>query len=143
MGLFGGKNKYIDRGAVSETKVITKLLQCGYNVLKPVSALSRYDLVIEDAQGQFWRVQVKTGRWNIDKTGFLFNLVSSPGYTGRRRKGYKGQCDYFAVYFQPTDGVYLVPVDEMGDYTATLRLEPTSRKDGKCSNTHMAYDYEL
>ena len=131
MGLLGGKSKYIDKGVISEEKVITRCIQCGYNVLRPVSTLSRYDLVIEDAEGQFWRVQVN------------FNMISSPCYTGRRSKGYKGECDYFGVYFEPTDGVYLVPIDEVKNTACTLRLEPTFQKGGKRSDTRMAYDYEL
>ena len=139
MGLLGGKNKFIDKGAISETRAIARFIQCGYGVLKPVSVYSRYDLVIEDAEGRFWRVQVKTARWNIDKTGLNFNVVSNSG--GRKRQGYKGECDYFAVYFEPTDGVYLVPVDEVSDYNCTLRLEPTPVI--KRGDTRMAYDYEL
>jgi hypothetical protein len=139
MGFLGGKKKFIDKGAVSETRAIARFIQCGYNVLKPVSAYSRYDLVIEDAEGRFWRVQVKTGRWNIDKTGITFFVVSNPGNRGRR--GYKGECDYFAVYFEPTDAVYLVPFDEVSNTNCTLRLEPTPLV--KRGDTRMAYDYEL
>lgn len=48
-------------GDISEQAAITRLLQCGYVILQPIGQMHRYDLVIEDADGAFWRVQVKTG----------------------------------------------------------------------------------
>ncbi len=48
-------------GDISEQATITRLLQCGYTVLQPIGQMHRYDLVIEDADGKFWKVQVKTG----------------------------------------------------------------------------------
>ena len=44
-----------------DTAIITRFLQLGYIVLTPYGGNQRYDLVIEDADGQFWRIQCKTG----------------------------------------------------------------------------------
>ena len=54
-------------GTISEQACVTRLLQVGYNVLLPVGQMHRYDLVIEDADGQLWKVQVKTGRLAQEK----------------------------------------------------------------------------
>jgi hypothetical protein len=61
MGMLGPKRHTQKTGDISEAAVITRLLRCGYIVLTPYGQNHRYDLVIEDADGKFWRVQVKTG----------------------------------------------------------------------------------
>lgn len=47
-------------GEQSQAHIIARLLEVGYTVLLPYRDSSRYDLVIEDGDGQFWRVQCKT-----------------------------------------------------------------------------------
>ena len=61
MGLFGPKQNNKTKGERSEAIIIAKLLEVGYGVLTPFGDNRRYDLVIEDADGKFWRVQCKTG----------------------------------------------------------------------------------
>ena len=61
MGILGPKRHTQKTGDISEQAAITRLLECGYTVLQPIGQMHRYDLVIEDADGKFWRVQVKTG----------------------------------------------------------------------------------
>lgn len=69
MGLFHPKKRAIvtmkNTGDKSEACIIAKLMQVGYAVLIPFGGSERYDLVIEDADGQFWRVQCKTGRCQV------------------------------------------------------------------------------
>lgn len=51
------------------------------------------------------------------------------------------QCEYFAVYCEELNKVYLIPVDQVGINSAHLRLTPPKNK-----NQHgyrMAADYEL
>ena len=48
------------RGAESEAVIAAALIQAGYTVLTPNGYMHRYDLVIEDAKGRFWKVQCKT-----------------------------------------------------------------------------------
>jgi len=61
MGLFGPKQNPKAIGERSQAYIIARLLEAGYNVLIPYGDNMRYDVVIEDADGQFWRVQSKTG----------------------------------------------------------------------------------
>lgn len=144
MGLFGGVRRDTNRiGEISESAIITRFLQLGYVVLTPYGGNQRYDLVIEDAEGQFWRIQCKTGRIDEDSTAIKFNTAIR-NVTGKNRQSrhYQGQCDYFAVYYEKLNKVYLISVDQVGHLTgAVLRLTP--RKNSQDKNTLWAKDYEL
>ena len=127
----------------SEQAAITRLLQCGYVVLQPIGQMHRYDLVIEDAEGKFWRVQVKTGWLNEDRSIIKFATASSMNYTVKNKgwRSYKGQCEYFAVYVEDLNKVYLLSIDDVGTSLATLRLVPSKNNQEK--NVRWAKDYEL
>ena len=130
-------------GDISESAVVTRLLQCSYIVLTPYGQNHRYDLVIEDADEKFWRVQVKTGRLNEDQTLIRFNTASSYNRTVQYKgwRNYRGQCDYFAVYVEALNKVYFISVDDVGTTNATLRLLPSKNNQEK--NVRWAKDYEL
>src|SRR5579859_4265193 len=83
--LSGPKRHTQTTGDISEQAAITRLLQCGYIVLQPIGQMHRYDLVIEDADGAFWRVQVKTGWLNEDQSVILFASSSSMNYTVKHK----------------------------------------------------------
>jgi hypothetical protein len=143
MGVLGPKRHTQKTGDISEQAVITRLLQCGYVVLQPIGQMHRYDLVIEDAEGKFWRVQVKTGWLNEDRSIIKFATASSMNYTVKNKgwRSYKGQCEYFAVYVEDLNKVYLLSIDDVGTSLATLRLVPSKNKQEK--NVRWAKDYEL
>lgn len=143
MGLFGGVRRDTNRiGEISESAIITRLLQLGYVVLIPYGGNQRYDLVIEDADGHFWRIQCKTGRIDEGSAVIRFNTAIR-NVTGKNRqsRNYRGQCDYFAIYNEELNKVYLVPVDQVGTTSAALRLTTAKNKQEK--NTLWAKDYEL
>ena len=121
-------------------------LQCGYVVLMPYGGNQRYDLVIEDADGKFWRVQCKTAWLKEDGAFITFNAASNHyhykgGRTTNARRSYRGQVEYFAVYSPDTDKVYLIPVDHVGATQGVLRLQPTANNQKK--GVKWAKDYEL
>jgi len=105
--------------------------------------MHRYDLVIEDADDRLWRVQCKTEWLNEDKSKIMFSSASTMNYTVKHKgcRGYKGQCEYFAVYVEELRKVYLISVDEVGISHATLRL--TQSKNNQEKNVRWAKDYEL
>jgi len=109
----------------------------------PYGQLHRYDLVIEDADGKFWRVQVKTGWLNEDQSIIKFATASSMNYTVKHKgwRSYKGQCEYFAVYVEDLNKVYFIPIDDVGASQATLRL--TASKNNQEKLVRWAKDYEL
>lgn len=147
MGMFGPRRlNPKEMGERSEAIIIGRLVYSGYTVLKPFGENQRYDLVIEDADKQFWRVQCKTAWSSKDQKTIMFNPCSNHyAYTWQKntmtRKHYRGDVEYFAVYSPNLDKVYLIPVDHVGTSQATLRLEPTANKQEK--NIHWAKDYEL
>lgn len=142
MGLLGrGKKDTNTIGDISEAAIITRFLQLGYVVLTPYGGNHRYDLVIEDAERRFWRIQCKTAR--IDNDAVIKFDTANHNVTGEKRESrhYRGECDYFAVYSPKLNKVYLVPIDEVSTTRANLRLTPPKNK-----NQHgyrMAKDYEL
>ncbi len=146
MGKFGPKTNKKALGERSQAIIIFRLLEAGYNILTPNGDNTRYDLVIEDAGGQFWRVQCKTGWVDSDGTYIQFKTASSyyqtkAGRTNQTKRDYRGQIDYFGVYCPETRGVYLIPVDHVGIASANLRLLPTANQQEK--NVRWAKDYEL
>ena len=148
MGLLGPK-RHTDRvGDVSEAAIAARLLQAGYIVLTPYGKQHRYDLVIEDADGRFWRIQCKTAWVVQDGSSIAFNAcsshysyVSTKSMGVHKREDYRGQVEYFAIFCEATDKVYLVPVNDAGLTQVRLRLKPTKNKQEK--NVRWATDYEL
>jgi len=130
-------------GERSETKIIAKLSEVGYDVLKPFGDNLRYDLVIEDADGKFWRVQCKTGWMDEAKTVIKFATASSYNHTMKNKgwKDYRGQIDYFAVFCPENRGTYLISIEHTGVTQMNLRLTETKNKQEK--NVRWAKDYEL
>lgn len=115
------------------------LLKRGKVVLRPFGDSQRYDLVIDEGDGRFVRVQVKTARMSRGGYSLEFNTASSYAHRGGKRKGYKGAIDLFAVYSPDLDRVYLVPVDDVPEGScASLRL-PSERK----FSGRMASSYEF
>lgn len=143
MELLGkGKRTTNSIGDISEAAIITRFLQLGYVVLTPYGGNQRYDLVIEDADGQFWRIQCKSA-WIDERSTVLKFDTANHNVTGKNRqmRHYRGQCDYFALYSAELDKVYLVPVNEVGATRAHLRLIPPKNKNQY--GYRMASDYEL
>ena len=125
--------------------VLARLLQVYPMVLRPFGENQRYDLLIEDHDGKFIRVQCKTGR--LKKGAVIFNTCSvtyhHPSNQGTKvyRHDYRDAADVFGVYCPDTDRVYIVPVDEVGTVAASLRVEPT--KNSQRKRVRWASDYEL
>jgi hypothetical protein len=84
-----------DIGAISESAIITRFLQLGYEVLIPHNKKLRYDLIIEDADEQFWRIQCKTARIRFNGTVILFDTANhNYALKTKRLRHYRGECDF-------------------------------------------------
>ena len=142
MKLVGRDKRDTNRiGEISEAAIITRLLQLGYVVLTPYGGNQRYDLVIEDANRQFWRIQCKTARLDESGCALMFN-TSISNVTGKNRqpRHYRGECDYFASYNEELNKIYLVPVDQVGTTFAKLWIAQAKKNE---ENILWAKDYEL
>ncbi len=129
-------------GTISEAAIIARFLQLGFVVLMVHGGKQRYDLIIEDAGGRFWRVQCKTARVEDTGTVVAFDTANhNYALKTKQWRHYRGQCDYFAAYCEELDKVYLVPVFQVGTTRANLRL--VSAKNNQEQKVRWAKDYEL
>ena len=127
-------------GEITEAVVLAELVRNGYVVLLPFGDNQRYDMVV-DTGSQFITIQCKTACESPNEGSIVFPTCSSSYHRGGPKKGYKGEVDYFAVYYPGNRQVYMVKVDEVGDKSAHLRLEPS--KSGQESRVRYAHDYLL
>src|SRR5258706_12423111 len=133
-------------GAESEAVIAAALIQAGYTVLTPNGYMHRYDLVIEDAEGKFWRVQCKTAWLSKDHSTLQFAGASihyKHAYERKElvRKHYRDDVEYFAVYSPDLQKTYLIPITDVGDTMNALRLVPT--KNNQAKHVRWAAEYEL
>jgi len=125
--------------------VLARLVQAGNNVLVPFGENTRYDYVIEERDGSFTRVQCKTGRLRggtirFKACSFTYHHPNNRG-TRVYRHNYRGQADVFGIYCPETDSVYLVPVDDVGLNTGSLRVTPT--RNNQVKKIRWARDFEV
>ncbi|KAB1193058.1 hypothetical protein GJR96_06215 [Haloferax sp. MBLA0076] len=126
------------RGQCSEAAVLFEFVRTGVTVLEPFGDNERYDFVIQLC-GEFYRVQVKTGRLTDGRV--QFETRSSGTLTRRvKKEGYDGQIDIFAVYSPDLEQSYIVPIDEAPNTSMGLRVE-AARKSSP--NINWAEDFLL
>ena len=132
------------KGEITESIVLARLVQLGYECLLPWGYDHRYDIAIDD-NGKLVRIQCKTARY-VEKWGCLeFNTAITYARVGGKphvRKGYQGEADYFGVYSPDIGKIYLVPVGDVPTCSkAILRLHPT--KNNQAKGVRWAKDYEI
>jgi PD-(D/E)XK endonuclease len=144
MGILGLVSTTVRKGQITETKILARLTELGYNCLIPWGNDRRYDIAI-DNEGQLLRLQCKTGRYNEKKGIIEFNTAITDHARGERgshvRRGYVGQADYFGIYCPELGTLYLVPVEDAPKGIASLRVRPT--KNGQVKGVLMAETYLL
>lgn len=101
------------RGDLTEQIVITELKRREISVSTPVGDNERYDIVIEQSDGDLLRAQVKTGR--LKEGTVRFNGQSQhTNASGHTYERYGDDIDCFVVYCYDTDQTYLIPSCEVG-----------------------------
>lgn len=130
-----------EKGTKSEAVILATLTRADYTVLVPFGPC-RYDLAIDLRDGSGIKtVQCKTGR--LLNGCIVWQACSIYALRGER-VDYRGQVDYFGVWCPslPEDA-YLVPVEEVGIRTGTLRVDPL-KKFAKTSGPYRwAKDYKI
>lgn len=129
----------VDVGLRTEAAITAELLRRGVRVLQPCGFNHRYDLVL-DLDGEFVRVQCKTGRLRNGAVHFNSESVRCNSTTAVRRS-YDGDADLFLVHCPDTDGIYAVPVADAPKRGVTLRVDPTA--NGQSKGVRWASDYLL
>jgi hypothetical protein len=128
-------------GNISTAQVLAALVRMGKVVLLPFAEGGRYDLVFEEEDGRFVRVQCKTARLVRGAVCFATSSVDSRSADKVIRKGYVGEVDFFGVYCAANGKIYLVPVTDVPLTMASLRLEPP--RNGQQTHIRWARDYEI
>lgn len=158
------------RGLMSHTAILNRLVQLGFEVLLPWADHLGYDLayyVTEEhrsfgffvhQESHLVRVQCKTGRLEKDGRCLVFNTVStSPGKHSTRKRTYVGKAEYFAVYLPENGKVYMMAVSEAprsSDMSLRFKSAGLVRGNHKKTYTvpyeeitdprfHWAEDYEI
>src|SRR5262249_16257884 len=87
-------------GELSASQVLAGLILTGRGVWLPFGDSGRSDLVIEEQDGRFLRVQCKTGRIVRGALYFPTSSTLSRSRTGVKtvRRPYRGEIDLFGVY---------------------------------------------
>jgi hypothetical protein len=129
-----------DVGNISEAFVTAELLKLGRTVLIPYGDNERYDLVIDNKDGTFTRVQVKTGRIRNGAVIFSTGNANPPANGRRESRNYNGYADVFIVYSPELNQCYWIPVAEAAKVSMRLRVSPSIRRNDKY---RLAKNYEL
>ena len=127
-------------GRITEAKVLARLIEIGKHVLTPFSNIGRYDLLIDDRDGKFIRVECKTGRFS--KGCLIFNTSSRGGYKHLPGKDYSKDADMFGIWCSVTDKVYLVPVSVAASGSMMLRIEEPNERSNH-SKIKYAKDFQI
>jgi hypothetical protein len=129
-------------GDRSQLAIMLALRDANLAVYLPFGENTRCDLIVDDG-AKLSRVQCKTGRLRLG--AIRFAVCSCYGHhrnPGESRRTYQGQIEFFAVYCPETQGVYLVPIEDVRlKSQAALRVEPT--RNGQKRNIRAAADYEI
>ena len=121
-------------------EVAAALVRRGKRLLRPISSATRYDLVIDNDDGSFVRVQCKTGRLREGRVEF--RLYSVSGHNTRTVR-YTGQIDAYGVYCPQTEGIYLVPVTAISTCGAIATLRVTAARNGQTRGVRHAAEYAI
>lgn len=127
-------------GNITEVEVMLAFLKLGYNVLTPYGDCERYDFVVDIADN-FYKIQVKTSKEENEGDKIVFNTASTHYSNGKciHDTYTKNEVDFFATTYK--DKVYLIPVEECGGRTKSLRLNEV--KNGQINRVSWAKDYIL
>ena len=121
-------------GTITELKCITYFLELGYTISVPQNP-TRYDFIL-DTGNNLLKIQVKTAHEKDGAISFetCSNHITS---TGTTRQNYQNQIDYFCTWYD--NQCYLIPIQECGNRTKSLRLVPP--KNGQIKNICFANQY--
>lgn len=127
-------------GQKTEAIILAELVKRDYRVLVPFGLNHRYDFVV-DVEGEFIRIQCKTGR--MRNGSINFNATSDSIGSKIKGQNYIGQIDVFVMYCPDTDKVYWIPIEDIGSVQRPyLRVEEPKHIQSNYE-FRMACDYEL
>jgi prevent-host-death family protein len=132
------------KGGIAETAIAAAATKLGVSVLRPIVEHGRYDLAFEIGD-QLLRVQCKWGRLDaagaVIRVNLTSNRVTPAGYV--RRSYTADEIDFVAVYCEPLDRCYLVPIELVAGRRAIyLRLKPPLNGQRACIQLASSFEFE-
>jgi PD-(D/E)XK endonuclease len=131
------------KGAVAEAMIAAHAIRLGIDVLAPMAEHTRYDLAF-DLADRILRVQCKWGALDRD-AGIIRVRVGGCRHTpnGYVLSSYSNdEIDAVAVYCEPLDKVFLVPVEVVAG-KKQLHLRVAAARNNQVGAVNMASAYEL
>ena len=128
--------KNIQSGLLTELSCQYDFSKLGIVLYAPITADSRSDFIAE-VNGIFLKIQCKSSTESNDGNSFTFS-TSSKNWNSKQVKTYKGQIDYFYTCHKGQG--YLIPIEETGNKTKTLRLFAVDENN---PSINWAKDYEI
>jgi PD-(D/E)XK endonuclease len=140
--MFEGGREAARIGLAAHTAVLHKLVSRGLEVLKPLGDHLRYDLAYyKEETTELVRIQCKAGRYDPNKGCVFFKNFNRTGGRSKRR-GYVGDVEYFGVYCEELNMVYIVPANIVSYASEVgLRVQPTKNNQEK--KVIWAKNYEI
>jgi hypothetical protein len=138
--LVGAPKDTTGRGDITEIQVAAALMRSGRRVLRPISAGLRYDLLIDNEDGTYARVQCKTG---VMKDGYIVFRVRNSDARRPNGVSYRGQIESFGVFCPDNGSSYLVPMSALTTSDSTARLRVLPPRNGQRSGIRPADAFEI
>jgi hypothetical protein len=127
-----------EKGDATEAAVVAELKRRAIPVARPFGDNQRYDAVAETSGGDLLKIQIKTG-WLADGKVHFHGKSQHTNSTGNVYERYDGDVDYFVVYSDDLDELYLIDESEFETKMA-LRVDPPKQSD---SSINWAEDYRF
>lgn len=116
------KQTTFERGNISEGIVMSAYIKAGFTVSVPFGTGAPYDLIV-DSNVRLFKVQVKTGWFSNGCILYKSQRRVREAHPYAARPYTEAEVDYFAVYYPPTDSIYVVSFRMFGG-TGCLRIDP-------------------
>jgi hypothetical protein len=134
-------------GSISEYKIMSRLLELGKCVLRPIEDNERFDIIVLDKEtNTYQKIQCKTGRLLDGSVRFSTHNSYTPYMRPGTRRSYVDDVDCFIVYCPELDEYYLIPIDlikEQGSFSLRVNTLSTSNTNNSRSDIKWAKNYVL
>ena len=123
------------KGLYSELLAMAYYVKLGWQVSKPMSDQSEYDLLIDNGGGVPRKVQVKTAYWDNSKQRYLISFVTSHvrGHSRRVNKKYTEKSFDRLIAVEPNSGyVYEYPVGEVAGKRSLTVYPERDHENNRC-----------
>jgi PD-(D/E)XK endonuclease len=135
------KETTYDRGNISESILLQAYLKSGFMVSIPFGTGTPYDLMV-DTGARVYKIQVKTGWYRKGCVIYRGRRRVREALPYRSRAYTEFEIDYFAIYYPPTDSIYVVPRAACGGSDGCLRLDPVLNGQQKLIRWAADYTWE-